>query len=166
MSAEETATADNQEQENDIINRYLEFSLGDEHYAIPLLNVREVIAVPKTTPIPNTPAYFEGIMNLRGQVISILDIRKKLGIKPEGTEEEHAVIIVDLDPVFMGVIVDSVNKVLPISQKNIGEKPNVEGAKSDYITGVYRSEERLTILMDISKTLNVGDIKKLQQSAA
>ncbi len=77
-----------------IENRFLCFSLGNEHYAIPLLTVKEVIAPPETTPVPQTPAYFKGIMNLRGQVISVIDLRTKLGIKPLQSAE-NAVIICD-----------------------------------------------------------------------
>lgn len=146
--------------------RYLEFSLGDECYAIPLLKVREVIAVPNTTPIPHSPPYFMGIMNLRGQVISILDIRKKLGIKPNEESSETAVIIVDLDPIFLGIVVDSVNKVLAISEHDVGDRPSLEGKNTDYITGVYRVEDKLTILMDIGKALDVKDKSLLQNAKA
>jgi purine-binding chemotaxis protein CheW len=86
-------------------NRYLSFSLGTEEYAIPLLAVKEVIAMPEFTSVPYTPSHFLGIMNLRGQVISVMDLRKKLGIKP-GSTAETAVIICDLSPLCIGVVVD------------------------------------------------------------
>ena len=91
--------------------RYLCFSLGEETFAIPLLSVREVIAVPEITRVPQTPAHFMGIMNLRGQVISILDLRTKMGIKVQKTSETP-VIICDLSPLCVGVVVDSIQAVL------------------------------------------------------
>ena len=149
------------------INRYLEFSLGDENYAIPLLRVREVIAVPSTTPIPQTPSHFVGMMNLRGQVISIVDLRKKLGIKSENVEDSEAVIILDLDPVFVGVVVDSVNKVLAISNDKISDSPNTENKKAnDYIWGIYRGENTMTVLMDIAKVMDVKDYQIINKNAA
>ena len=140
--------------------RHLEFSLGKEQYAIPLLKVREVIAVPKTTPIPHTPNHFVGIMNLRGQVISVIDTRKKLGIPvSENKESEIAVIIVDLSPIFLGVIVDSVNKVLSLAPSDVSPPPAMDGKNLKYITGVYRTEERMTIMMDIGKALDINDLQ-------
>ena len=146
--------------------RFLEFSLGEENYAIPLLRVKEVIAVPKTTPIPNTPAHFNGIMNLRGQVISVMDLRKKLNIKPQEQSEETAVIILDLSPVFLGCVVDSVNKVLSIAKSQISEPPEIEGhLKIKYIDGVYRAESKMIVLLDIAKALDIADLEILKKSA-
>jgi purine-binding chemotaxis protein CheW len=93
---------------NGDVNRFIEFSLGGEDYAIPLLMVREVISVPDTTPIPKAPVHFLGIMNLRGQVISIVDLRKKLKVDSRKDKEE-AVIIVDIGSMNIGVVVDSIN---------------------------------------------------------
>src|SRR4051812_41249332 len=92
-------------------NRFLSFSLGNEEYGVPLLAVKEVIAMPEITPIPYTPSYFLGIMNLRGQVISVMDLRQKLGVKPSQSSET-AVIICDLNSLSIGVVVDSINSVL------------------------------------------------------
>jgi purine-binding chemotaxis protein CheW len=147
------------EKSKDNSDRFLEFTLGEESYAIPLLKVREVIAIPKTTPIPNTPSHFVGIMNLRGQVISVLDIRKKMGITPNKNQEEAAVVIVDLDPVYMGIVVDSVNKVLAPKADEVGDKPKIEGNNTNFITGTYRSGDKLTVFLDIGKALNVEDLE-------
>ena len=106
--------------------RYLEFDLGTEHYAIRLLQVKEVIPIPETTPIPKAPSYFLGIMNLRGHIISIVDLRKKLGVPSKENLEEEAVIIADVEGVKMGVIVDSINRVLPVSMKDVSEVPEIK----------------------------------------
>lgn len=138
-------------------NRYLCFSLGAEEFAIPLLVVKEVIGVPEVTSVPQTPSHFLGIMNLRGSVISVLDLRQKLGVKP-GANVETTVIILDLGDYNLGVVVDCVNSVLPLSSDQIGEKPVVESNKStDYIVGVFRKDERLVLLLDIAKALSVED---------
>lgn len=90
-----------------VSQRYLTFRLAQEFFAIPLLQVKEVIAMPEVTPVPQTPPHFIGIMNLRGQVITVLDLRLKLGIKPQ-KGAETAVVIRDLADVSVGVVVDSV----------------------------------------------------------
>lgn len=149
----------------DEINRFLNFTLGEEEFAIPLLSVKEVIAVPETTPIPHTPPHFLGIMNLRGQVISVIDLRKKFSMTAK-SNEETSVIILDLKSQFLGVVVDSVNSVLPIKNSEILEKPMIESSKStEYITGVFRKNDHLVLLLDIFKTLSQEDKSAMQKSA-
>ncbi len=143
------------------LNRYLEFCLGTEEYAIPLLMVREVISVPETTPIPKSPPHFLGIMNLRGQVISVVDMRKKLKIEAKSVLEE-AVIIVDIGGINIGVVVDSINKVLAFSMEEICEMPEVENQiNTQYILGVFKKEHTLTILLDIARVLDMHDMNAI-----
>lgn len=143
------------------LNRYIEFSLGNEDYAIPLLMVREVISVPETTPIPKAPTHFLGIMNLRGQVISVVDLRKKMKVEPSKNVEE-AVIIVDIGGLNIGVVVDSINKVLAFSTEEVSEVPEVEQqVNANFIMGVYKKEKSLTILLDIARVLDLKDFDTL-----
>lgn len=143
------------------LNRYIEFSLGQEDYAIPLLMVREVISVPDTTPIPKSPTHFLGIMNLRGQVISVVDLRKKLKVDARQDKEE-AVIIVDIGGMNIGVVVDSINKVLAFSSEDVSEMPEVENQiNTHFIFGVYKKENSLTVLLDIAKVLDLKDMEAI-----
>ncbi len=154
---------------NATLSRYIEFSLGNEHYAIPLLNTKEVISIPNTTPIPNSPIHFVGIMNLRGQVISILDLRKKLNIKPNVNQAESAVIIVSLDDCELGLIVDSINRVINIEfASQVDKLPEVSGqVNSKYISGIYKNENNsLTALLDLSKILDIHDISPANKKIA
>ena len=138
--------------------RYLNFSLGDEEFAIPLLSVREVIAVPETTPIPHSPGYFLGIMNLRGQIITILDLRVKLGIKAVA-KEENAVIICELMGLCIGIVVDSVNCVLAPRPEEISDHPEIHNSKaSEFITAVFRKDKKLILFIDLAKSLGFEDI--------
>jgi purine-binding chemotaxis protein CheW len=144
-------------------NRYLSFSLGEEEYGIQLLSVKEVIAMPEITPIPFSPPHFKGIMNLRGQVISVLDLRQKFNIKPSA-HSEVAVVICEIAPICLGVIVDAVNSVLTPLDSELSGPPDVQSANAkDYITAVYRKEKRLVLLLDIAKTLNAQDYIALSQ---
>ena len=146
--------------------RYLSFSLGHEDYAIPLLNVKEVIAVPEITAIPFTPNYFLGIMNLRGQVISLIDLRQKLGIKSD-KDAEASVIICDISPLVIGVVVDSINAVVSPTQSELSEKPDIQGSRNtEYITSVYRRDNRLVLLLEISKALGLEDLRLATQQSS
>jgi purine-binding chemotaxis protein CheW len=150
---------------NSEVFRFLEFSLGTEDYAIPLLSVREVISVPETTPIPKAPVHFLGIMNLRGQVISVVDLRTKLKIKPKENNHEESVIIVDINGMNLGIVVDSINKVLAFTEESINEVPEIETqVNAEYIQGVFRKDDSLTVLLDVAKVLDIKDIKALASS--
>lgn len=146
------------------LNRYICFNLGVEEFTIPLLSVKEVIGIPDVTPVPQTPNYFLGIMNLRGSVISIMDLRLKMGI-PANNTEETTVIILDLGDYNLGVVVDQVNNVMVADQQNFSEKPPVTSSKiADAITGVFRKDQQLILVLDIAKALSVEDHSALAKT--
>ncbi len=141
-------------------DRFLQFDLGDEHYAVDLLTVREVISLPETTKIPRAPAYFLGVMNLRGQVISIIDLRKKLSIKNKEDNSEEAVIIVDVCGIFVGIIVDSINKVLVFKESDLSAMPGASvNINTEYINGIHKKDDVLTVIMNLSKALDISDLE-------
>jgi purine-binding chemotaxis protein CheW len=147
--------------------RYLQFDLGAESYAIHLLSVKEVIPRPDTTPLPNSPSFYVGIMNLRGQIISIVDLRRKLNIAPKKEDIEEAVIIIEIEGVGIGVVVDSINRVLNIAMNSVSEVPEVSSQiNAKYIEGVYQGEKSLTILLDLASVLNIIEIKNMQKKTA
>lgn len=166
MADQNLAKIEKNETSNYELQRFLEFSLGEEDYAIPLLSVREVISVPETTPIPKAPAHFLGIMNLRGQVISVVDLRTKLKIKPLENNNEESVIIVDINGMNLGIVVDSINKVLAFQVDEINEVPEIESqVNAEYIQGVYRKEDSLTVLLDVAKVLDLKDKTFVKKAA-
>lgn len=143
--------------------RYLAFSLKDEEFAVPLSAVREVIAMPDITPVPHAPNHFLGIMNLRGQVISIMDLRTKLGMKAQGDNPtETGVIIFDFGDVSLGSVVSSINSVVSFSSEEIQDKPQtLNQFKSDYITGVAKRGDKLTLILDVARALDQNDLTQL-----
>ena len=149
----------------DTNQRFLGFSLGEEEFGIPLLTVKEVIALPAITPIPQAPKHFLGIMNLRGQVISILDLRTKMNITAK-KGSENAVIICDVAGVQLGAVVDSVNQVYNPKPEDVTAASELEHSKvASYIHSVYRDQNRLVLFLDIGKTLDVADRAILKKTA-
>lgn len=150
-------------------NRYLCFNVASEEFGIPLLNVKEVIGYPDITPVPQTPPHFLGIMNLRGNVISVLDMRLKIGQKATKSDET-TVMILDLGGFNLGVVVDCVNSVIAVQPEQLSPRPVIESSKNtEYISNVYRRDDRLILFIDIAKALSVDDyasIKKQTKSAA
>jgi len=156
----EARTASGSQEE---VQRFLSFSLCNEEYAVPLLKVREVIALPDITSVPHTPAHFKGIMNLRGQIISVIDLRLKFKMAKADTTQETAVIILDIAAASLGVVVDSIDSVLAVETSNISDTPDIESViTSDYITGVTRKDKKLVLLLDIERTLSVEDMSTMR----
>ena len=146
------------------VERYLCFSLGKEEFAIPLLTVKEVIGLPDLTPIPQMPAHFLGMMNLRGNVITIMDLRNKMSIKPAPSEEQ-AVIILELGDLHLGCVVDCVNSVISLGTEEILPKPHMENAKSSAsVLGVIRRQEQLILLLDVARALNLDEKTFIKQN--
>ena len=144
--------------------RYLVFQIAGQDFCVPLTSVREVVALPPTTRVPYTPNHFLGIMNLRGQIVSVFDLRLKLGQKAD-QHAETAVIICDYEDLIFGVVVDFVKSVLPIEAKQIQNPPMVESKVStEYLTGVVEKDERLILVLSLGKALSLEDIAAMRRS--
>lgn len=133
---------------NGDMKRFLEFQLGKESYAVELLKVKEVITLPELTPIPKSPAYVLGLMNLRGLVLTVVDLRKKLNISPEKDISQNAVIIFDLGDRMVGVVVDSIQKVLNVSSDKINSLPESEAQSAAHFLGIIKQENKLTMWLE------------------
>lgn len=140
--------------------RYLEFYLGKESYAVELLTVKEVITPPETTPIPKAPAHVCGLINLRGLVLTVVDLRKKLTIIPDKDSSQNAVIILDLGDRMVGVVVDSIQKVLNIKEDQLKPVPDTEGQASGHLLGILQHENKLTMWIDPKMLLEGSTMAK------
>lgn len=153
--------------ENHEAGRYLSFSLCGEEYAIPLLHVKEVIGYSEPTPIPHAPAHFKGVINLRGQVISIVDLRSKLKLPKMEVAPETSIVILDLAPYCLGMIVDSVDCVMPLNPSEIDASSDIESfVKGNHLLGIAKKDKKLILLLDIKATLEVGDMKFIKDESA
>lgn len=135
--------------------RYLEFYLGGESYAVDLLRVKEVITLPELTTIPKAPSYVCGLMNLRGLVLTVVDLRKKLAITPGADNSQNAVIIFDIDDRLVGAVVDSIQKVLNLSVEKIKPVPDQGTDKGVHLLGILQVEEKLCMWIDPAQLLDV-----------
>ncbi|MES2744384.1 MAG: chemotaxis protein CheW [Bdellovibrionota bacterium] len=139
-------------------NRYIEFNLGRERFAISLLTVKEVIALPEMTDVPFTPDYYLGVMNLRGTVVSVIDLRKRMQIDTTNTSSENAVIIVSLESNLVGMVVDSINRVLTVAESDIAPPPEMEASrKLDFLLGCFKKEKDLILFIDLAKLMDKKD---------
>jgi purine-binding chemotaxis protein CheW len=145
---------------------FLSFSVNSEKFALPLLAIKEVIGNTATTPIPECPPYFKGIINLRGQVISIVDLRLKLNGNKSSTPAGSTIIILHMPDVSLGIIVDSVDSVISVNASEISPPPDVQNAKTEFITGVARRGNELVLILDMKYLINPADREKIQAQKA
>lgn len=140
------------------------FNIGKEEFGVDILNVQEINRMTHITKVPNAPHYVEGVINLRGRVIPVIDLRLKLKIEKKEYDKNTRIIVVEVDNKTIGFIVDSVNEVLRI-QANLTEAPPdmVSGIESEYIKSVGKLEDRLLILIDIQKIIQTNELKKIEK---
>jgi len=138
--------------------KFLIFSLGGEQYGISILKIKEIIGMMPITAIPRTPPYVKGVINLRGKVIPVVDLRLKFGMEEMGYTEKTCIIVVETGEgagaVLIGIVVDSVSEVLNIKGGDIEETPTFgTRTETDYILGMAKIEGGVKILLDIDKVL-------------
>ena len=148
----------------DDIYQLVTFHLENEEFAVNILNIQGINRMVEITKIPNSPEFVEGIINLRGKVIPIVDLRKRLGMPQKEYDNETRFIVVEFSKRVIGFVVDSVHEVLRIN-KNIIEPPPkmVAGIETDYITAVGKLDDRLLILLDLEKVLSLDQKEALNE---
>lgn len=134
--------------------KYLTFVLGEEEYGLDILKVKEIIGLMEITRVPQMPDFVRGVINLRGRIIPVIDLRSRFGLPEQEDTRETCIIVVDLNGVLMGVVVDRVSEVLDLNLEDIEETPEF-GAEvdTDFITGMGKYEDRVIMLLDIGKVL-------------
>lgn len=144
--------------------KYLTFSLADEEYGLEILKVREIIGIMDITAVPQMPHFVKGVINLRGKVIPVVDLRLKFGMEPAEYTEATCIIVVDVGS-LMGIIVDTVQEVLHIDESSIDPPPPL-GASVDtsFILGLGKIRDEVKILLDIDRVLTEEELANLQQS--
>lgn len=141
------------------------FTIGKETFGVNILMVQEIIRAAPITAVPNSPDFIEGVINLRGSIIPVIDLRKRLNLFKEREDDVTWILIINVDERVTGFIVDSVTKVLKIQTSTIEPPPDivVAGLKSQYIRGVCEIDTGLLILLDFSRILQIKEIKKLKE---
>ena len=140
-------------------NEFLTFHLGQEEYGIDILKVQEIRGYDAVTRIANTPAFLKGVINLRGTIVPIVDLRIKFGLAEPGYNEFTVVIILNVSRRVVGVVVDSVSDVLTLTEAQIRAAPEFSAAlEAQYVTGLGAIDERMLILIDIEKLIGSADM--------
>lgn len=150
--------------------KYLTFSLAEEEYGIGILKIKEIIGMMPITTVPRTPEFVKGVINLRGKVIPVMDLRLRFGMEEMDYTERTCIVVVEIEgssgTVMIGVVVDSVSEVLNIKSEDVEETPRF-GTKmnTDYILGMAKMEGGVKILLDIDRVLSDDEIAALDEAA-
>lgn len=141
------------------------FTIGKEQFGVDILMVQEIIRSAPITSVPNSPDFVEGVINLRGNIIPVIELRKRLNLYLEHENEDTWILILDLGGKVTGFIVDSVSQVLKILESSIEPPPElvIAGLETQYIHGVCDTGEGLLIILDFSHILLVEEMKKLKE---
>lgn len=146
-----------EENYNDREVQLVVFYLGREEYGVSILKVQEIKRMTDITRVPHTPDYIKGVMNLRGSVLPVIDLKKRLGLPPGEYTDDTRIIIVKIDDISVGLIVDAVSEVLAIPQENIEPPQTIIGGVTEvYISGVGKLENRLLILLKLEAIIGLN----------
>ncbi len=151
------------------VGKYLTFSLKGEEYGIGILKVKEIIGMMPITSVPRTPSFVKGVINLRGKVIPVVDLRLKFEMDSIPYTEKTCIIVVEIESsdtiVFIGIVVDAVSEVLNIKEEEIENAPSFgTSVNTDYILGMAKIDSGVKILLDIDKVLSAEEITAIEKT--
>jgi purine-binding chemotaxis protein CheW len=154
MSEKDTAV-------DDPILQWVTYQLEEEFYGINVMQVQEVLRLTEIAPVPGAPSYVLGIINLRGNVVTVIDTRARFGLNPTEPTDNSRIIIVEVSGHVIGMLVDSVAEVVYLHQSEIDTAPNVSDDASRFIQGVCNRDKYLLILVDVNKLLDQEEISDI-----
>ncbi len=140
--------------EDSAVTQWVTFRLEDERYGVNVMQVQEVLRMTEIAPVPGAPDYVLGIINLRGNVVTVMDTRKRFALPPHEADDATRIVIIEAEDQVVGILVDAVAEVVYLNQSDIESPPNVGNDESSrYIQGVANRDEGLLILVDLNKLL-------------
>ena len=141
------------------------FRIGEEEFGVDILRVQEIIRIMEITRVPKSPDFVEGVINLRGKVIPIIDLRKRFGLEVKEYVKHTRIIVIEISNMIVGFVVDAVSEVLRVPADTVEPPPPavMGGIDSEYISGVGKLEDRLLILLDLDKLLSQEEQAELGQ---
>lgn len=153
-----------EDEENTQENKYLLFNLGQEEYGVNISHVQSIEEMTKIVEVPDMPAYVKGVINLRGSVIPVVDLRIKFNMSEREYDDRTCMVITRLEETDVGFIVDTVSEVKEITKANIDPPPKFksEGSNNDYISGIGKIGEEVKLLLDMKKIISGTDLEKIE----
>jgi purine-binding chemotaxis protein CheW len=137
------------------------FQVGRETYGVPITSLHEIVRVPEITAVPDAPDYMEGVINLRGKIVSVIDLRKRLGEKKVNSSRRNRILVVEHNGRLSGLIVDSASEVLKIPAADVEPSPaSLQEGGLNCVTGLAKHQGRLIVLLDMTRLLDLGSMQQ------
>lgn len=149
------------EEEDTQKGKFLTFSLGHESYGIEILYVTEIVGIQPITEVPELPEYIKGIINLRGKIIPVMDVRLRFKKPPVDYNDRTCIVVIDIDDISIGMIVDTVAEVLSIPEQEIVPPPDLHKGGRKYIKGIGKTGSEVTLILDCEKLLDEEEVEAL-----
>jgi purine-binding chemotaxis protein CheW len=138
------------------------FRIGRETFGVPIAMVHEIVRVPDITAVPEAPDYVEGVINLRGKIVPVVDLRKRFGELEIKSTKKNRILVAEVDHKMVGLMVDAASEVIKLPEGDVEPAPNVfEEGELNYVTGVGKLAGRLIILVDLTRILQKGELRRL-----
>ncbi len=154
-------------QSNETIYQLVSFVVENEEFGVDILKVQEIIRTVEITRVPKSPEFVEGVINLRGRIVPVIDLRKRFGISKKERDNETRIIVVELTDKVVGFLVDKVKEVIRVEKSIIEPPPDLTtSVNANYITGVAKLQDRLLILLDLDKVLSSNEQEHLTEIEA
>ncbi len=154
------------ENEDTLRDKYLTFQIEHEEYGIEIRHVTEIIGIQRYTPVPNTPPYIRGVINLRGKVIPIMDVRLRFQMSLRDYDERTCVVVVRIQDTLVGLVVDTVSEVVSIASNDIQSAPTRNDPSHQFVQGLGKIGDNIKILLDVPKLLHEGELEQLAEMAS
>ncbi|HID56815.1 TPA: purine-binding chemotaxis protein CheW [Candidatus Poribacteria bacterium] len=136
--------------------QFVSFNLDGEKFGVDILSVREIVRMQPITRLPNVPDFIEGVINLRGEIIPVIDLRKRLGMPPGETDKKNRIMVVELGDKRVGLAVDAVSRVLKVNEDEIEPPPEAVKLNSRYITGIAKLDGDFMLILDLEGLISMG----------
>ena len=142
------------------------FRIGRESFGVPISLVHEIVRIPEITSVPESPDFVEGVINLRGKIVPVVDLRKRFGESEIQSTRKNRILVAEVETKMVGLIVDSASEVMKIPEGEVEQPPNIfEEGELNYVTGVGKLKGRLIILVDLTRILQKGELRRLGEVA-
>lgn len=151
--------------EDTLKDRFLTFKVKNEDYGIEIVRVKEIVGIQEITPVPEMPSYIKGVINLRGNVINVVDIRLRFNMEEKEYDERTCIIIIQVEDVEVGMIVDNVSEVCVIPEEDIKKNTNLsKNSKSTFIKGLGKLNDKIKMIIDVEKLLTEEELEGITLS--
>ncbi len=153
---------DEEDDEDTLKDRFLTFKVKNEDYGIEIGKIKEIIGIQDITPVPEMPKYIKGVINLRGNVINVVDIRLRFGMEEKEYDERTCIIIIQVEDIEVGMIVDNVNEVCVIPEEDIKKNTSLnKTSKSSFIRGLGKLDDKIKMILDVERLLSEEELQEL-----